>query len=50
MPKGWITDKTMREAFLNWFGKKEYEMTSKISLKKIKTSSRINWWELEEII
>jgi len=23
MPKGWITDKTMREAFLNWFGKTE---------------------------
>jgi len=23
MPKGWITDKTMKEAFLNWFGKTE---------------------------
>jgi len=23
MPKGWITNKPMREAFLNWFGKTE---------------------------
>ena len=26
MPKGWITNKPMREAFLNWFGLTEDDL------------------------
>jgi len=29
MPKGWITDTTMQEAFLAWFGKTEKDFNER---------------------